>query len=363
MSIMKRVRSFISMATSIALLSTVTPAAFADDSAIAAASASATETSSATTWLQRMHTAFSQSNYDGVFSFVSGTDVASLRIVHMYENGVQSERLVHLDGAPREIVRKGEEVLCILGPDDELLALGSSIPSGPFAQAFVRNFEDVGRNYHLTMGAEDRVAGRATVRMTVKPKDQHRYGYRLWLDKETGLLLRSDLVDELNKRPLEVFQFNQILVGANVESPALESEHSHGAVIHHFEHAEHKDDDAHHEKAHTERKDLWHATWLPAGFEMAAIDIRRAAETSEAEATDKVKTIMYTDGLAAISIFIEELTDGDEKMEKMVSLLGATASATDVIQGPKGTNHVITVVGEIPPKTASNIAASVKFGN
>ena len=188
MSITNRVR----LVVSAVLMGTVTHVALADDAASATASATASD--SAAHWLQRMHTAFSQSNYDGVFSFVSGTDVASLRIVHMFENGVQSERLVHLDGSPREIVRKGEEVMCILGPDDELLALGGSIPSGPFAQAFARNFEDVGRNYNLTMGAEDRVAGRVTVRMTVQPKDEHRYGYRLWLDKETGLLLRSDLI-------------------------------------------------------------------------------------------------------------------------------------------------------------------------
>ena len=147
------------------------------------------------------------------------------------------------------------------------------------------------------------------------------------------------------------------MVGANVERPALESEHSTGAVIHHFKHAEDK------EEAHTERKDLWHATWLPEGFEMAAMDIRRAAETSEAEAIDKIKTIMYTDGLAAISVFIEELGDDDDEMVEMVSRHGATVSAVDVIEGPQGLNHVITVVGEVPPKTAKNIAASIRFGN
>jgi len=308
-------------------------------------------TASAADWLQRMNTAFSELDYDGVFSFISGSDITSLRIIHMYENGVQSERLVHLDGAPREIVREGNKVLCILRPEDELIALSSSIPSGPFAQAFVRNFDDVGRNYHLEMGGEDRMAGRATVRMVVKPKDEHRYGYRLWLDKETGLLLRSDLVDEITDKSLEVFQFSHLVTGAGVQRTALKSEQPNGAVIDHFEVADESSTKP------GSGVDEWHATWLPQGFEMAAIDIRRVAAN-----TEEMNTLMYTDGLAAISVFIEETHD-DEEMGKMVARHGATVSVTEVVKGPKGSEHVITVVGEIPQQTASSIAASVRFGN
>ncbi len=80
-------------------------------------------------------------------------------------NGVQRERLVHLNGAPREIVRTGDEVECILQPGDEILALESSIPAGPFARAFSRAFEDVSDHYTLSLHGMDRVANRAAIRL------------------------------------------------------------------------------------------------------------------------------------------------------------------------------------------------------
>ena len=87
-------------------------------------------------WLADMNRAFSELSYDGIFTYFSGDDLDTLRVVHMVVAEVQRERLVHLNGAPREIVRTGEEVACILMPGDELLELEGSIPSGPFARAF-----------------------------------------------------------------------------------------------------------------------------------------------------------------------------------------------------------------------------------
>ena len=339
MSSLKTIGKDLGFAAGLLVSVALAPSALADD----VSEASAAE------WLQRMNSVFTELNYDGVFSFISGTDLASLRIVHMVEDGVQNERLIHLNGAPREIVREGEKVLCIMGPEDKLLDLGSSIPAGPFAKAFVRNFDDVDRNYHLEMAGEDRVAGRVSVRLDVKPKDENRYGYRLWLDKQTGLLLRSDLVDEVANKSLEVFQFNQLTVGAGVQKAALKSEQSGEAVVHQFEIDQ---------KVKAEGKDHpngWHATWLPDGFEMAASDVREMAAT-----TTPVNTMMYTDGLAAISVFVEEAHDDDE-MGHMVAQHGATVSVTEIVEDPDGTEHVVTVVGEIPPKTAAAIAESVKF--
>ena len=129
-----------------------------------------------------------------------------MRVVHSVTNGVQRERLVHLNGAPREIVRTGDEVECILRPGDEILALESSIPSGPFARAFSRAFEGVSDNYTLSLHGTDRVANREAIRLAVVPRDAQRYGFRLWLDQATGLLLRSELVD-MKGAKLEIFQF------------------------------------------------------------------------------------------------------------------------------------------------------------
>jgi sigma-E factor negative regulatory protein RseB len=130
-------------------------------------------------WLDMMNRGFLEASYDGIFSYFSGDDLSTMRVVHTVTNGVQRERLVHLNGAPREIVRTGDEVECILRPGDEILALESSIPSGPFARAFSRAFEGVSDNYTLSLHGTDRVANREAVRLAVMPRDAQRYGFRL----------------------------------------------------------------------------------------------------------------------------------------------------------------------------------------
>jgi sigma-E factor negative regulatory protein RseB len=298
-------------------------------------------------WLNKMNRAFANLDYDGLFSFYSGSELASVRVVHMLDNGIQRGRLVHLNGAPREIVRNGEEVICILQPGDKLVAMSDSIPAGPFARAFIRDFSDVSQNYELSMRGEDRIATRPSVRMLVKPRDEHRFGYRLWLDKATGLLLRSELMDVDDGKPLEIFQFNHIEIGSGVQPSALQPEKPQGYVIDHLEVAP---------VSAGEAKQLatWHASWLPKGFSMASADLRHAVATKK-----DVNTLMYSDGLAVFSLFIESMPD--KAAIDMIARSGATVSVSRLVSGPNNQEHLVTLVGEVPPKTARSIASSVTF--
>ena len=117
--------------------------------------------------LRDMNAAFTNHSYDGVFSYYTGGELASLRVVHKQVDGVQRERLVHLNGAPREIIRKGEVVSCIVMPGDDLIALEKSIPAGPFARAFVRQFDQISDTYTVGTFGEGRAAGRTAVRVRI----------------------------------------------------------------------------------------------------------------------------------------------------------------------------------------------------
>lgn len=298
-------------------------------------------------WLGRMNDAFAELDYDGVFSYWSGGNMSSLRVVHVTKDGVEHERLVHLNGAPREIVREGEKVLCILQPGDKLVAMGGSIPAGPFARAFIRDFSDVSSHYDLSMRGSGRIAGRSAVRLSVKARDEHRYGYRLWLDKETGLLLKSELMDEGHNTALEVFQFSQVVIGSKVDHAALEPEQPNGSVIDHLQVADESDS-----ASHPDVK--WHADWLPEGFEMASSDMRHAPATKQ-----DVSTLMYSDGLAAISVFVEDMPNA--AATNMMTRTGATVSVTRLVHGPDKKRHLVTVIGEVPPKTAAAIATKVSY--
>ncbi len=307
----------------------------------------ATAQESARQWLSDMNTAFSELSYDGVFSFYSGSDLASLRIVHKVVDGQQRERLVHLNGAPREIVREGEEVACILLPGDELLELESSIPAGPFARAFIRRYDQISANYGFDFVGEDRVAGRDAIRLAVSPLDEDRFGYRLWLDKETRLLLRSELIDAAGQR-LEIFQFNTLVIGDDVSAQALEPDKYQGEIRSYLHLA------AKPAVPVSSPEVAWHTGWLPAGFEMASADVRRRPDNLAS-----INTMMYSDGLAAFSVFIEDMPKSGAA--SMVSRAGATVAVTHLTPGPNKQEHLITVVGELPTATAQRIASAIEF--
>ena len=268
-------------------------------------------------WLDLMNRGFLEASYDGIFSYFSGDDLSTLRVVHTVTNGVQRERLVHLNGAPREIVRTGDEVECILRPGDEILALESSIPSGPFARAFSRAFEGVSDHYTMSLHGTDRVANRDAIRLAVMPRDAQRYGFRLWLDQETGLLLRSELVD-MKGTKLEIFQF------ATLESRRADQRAGSRAGIGcrraNESHVARRCD------ADRARKVSWHAEWVPDGFTMASWDIRRTPSSLKS-----VDTLMYSDGLAAFSVFIEDMPEAGAN--ELVSRSGATVAVSEVVAG------------------------------
>lgn len=295
-------------------------------------------------WLDAMNESFRYLDYDGVFSYYGGTDLSSLRIVHIVDNGVERERLVHLNGAPREIIRTGPDVTCILQPGDEILELESTIPAGPFAQAFTRRFDAVAAHYEIAAYGTGRIADRSAVRIGVNPKDGDRYGYRLWLDQETALLLRSEMQD-VDGRQLEVFQFTQVKVG-DIDRSAVESQSQVGSAV--VTHLTRESADPQVQVTTVP----WHARWVPAGFTMSSADIRHANRKA-------VNTLMYSDGLAAFSVFIESMPERGAGM--MESRTGGTVVVTYVKDDPSGVDHLITVVGEVPTRTAHKIAQAVAY--
>jgi sigma-E factor negative regulatory protein RseB len=315
-------------------------------SALLATTAAAEERTPAQ-WLDMMNRGFLEASYDGIFSYFSGDDLSTMRVVHTVTNGVQRERLVHLNGAPREIVRTGDEVECILRPGDEILALESSIPSGPFARAFSRAFEGVSDNYTLSLHGTDRVANREAIRLAVVPRDAQRYGFRLWLDQATGLLLRSELVD-MKGTKLEIFQFATLKVGGPITEQDLAPESGAGALTTHLSLEAAPPPDR--------RKVSWHAEWVPDGFTMASWDIRRTPSSLKS-----VDTLMYSDGLAAFSVFIEDMPEAGANA--LVSRSGATVAVSEVVLGgpQDAVHHLVTVVGEIPTSTAQRIAQSIRY--
>ena len=313
-------------------------------------------------WLQAMDGAFRTLDYDGVFSYYAAshaqqvdlvrttmsvragfrttTTLATFRIVHMVVDGVERERIVHLNGPPREILRTGDEVAYKLQPGDALLDLEGATATASYGRVFARRFEGVADHYDIAVAGRGRVAGRSATHLEVVPRDNERLAYRLMLDDETGLLLRSELHDP-SRANLEIFQFTSLTVGDAVDVRDLAST-AEGALIRQVSTGS---------RAPGRPESSWRAGWVPAGFELTSANTHRPPDQRRA-----VSMMTFSDGLAAFSVFVEAMPETGAG--HVVSRSGATVALTHLAASESG-DHLVTVVGEVPVATARRIAASV----
>ena len=297
-------------------------------------------------WLDAMHAALDELGYDGVFMYRGGSEIAMLRIVHLNVDGVKRIRLVHLNGAPREVIRHGDHVVRMVPLNDETPRVGRSTPVGPWGRSFAPRFQAAEKHYRMHIDGEDRIAGRRAVHIKVCPWDENRFGHRLWLDHATGLLLRSELHDAQGDN-LEVFQFASLVIGEGIPESALEPEPGEAWV--------HEPLTAQSGEALAPAVPIrWHAGWIPDGFVMADSEVCDLRGSGEA-----VTTMMWSDGLAAFHVFVESTPDGNAS--DLVSRDGATVVVTHVVRPPQMDQHLVTVVGEVPTPTARRIARSVYY--
>ena len=159
---------------------------------LAAVDASAQE---ARAWLDKMNRAVEELNYQGTFVHVLEGSAETLRIIHRREDGRSSERIESLDGVGREIIRHGNQVQCIL-PDRRVVLLEEPKDLSPLVSALPSYSDEIEPHYALNLHAIARVANRTAQILEIKPRDAFRYGYMLWLDQETAMPLRSQLIDD-----------------------------------------------------------------------------------------------------------------------------------------------------------------------
>ncbi|MBB5321505.1 MucB/RseB C-terminal domain-containing protein [Marinobacter oulmenensis] len=298
------------------------------------------EPRSASEWLEQLGPALNMTSYRGVFVYSRGAQVQSLRIVHRYREGRVEERLVLQDGAGGEIVRKGMDVVCVL-PDQGRVRLDDVIPSGPFAEAFSTQFMPVGQWYRPERVGEDRIAGYDVVTIALRARDENRYSYRLWLEKNTGLLIKSHVTDT-DGRVLEHFQFTSLDITDDISDDELKVQTSGREIARTLGPKEG-------DHSSVGRMNGWTLDWRPAGFEPAA-----------APRSGNGKAVAFSDGLAAFSVFVEPV--GRLKMPTGVSRVGATTIYMREVSVGERT-FLIAVVGEVPPPTARKVAESVQIDN
>ena len=305
---------------------------------VAAAGAWAQE-EEASSLIARMNEAVEQLNYRGRYVHWQGGTAETLYIVHAYDNGRVSERLLSLDGAGREIVRDGDIVRCIL-PDRETVLLESG--SAPSPLAALPNFSDtVAENYSFRLHESARIADRRTRIVSIMPRDEMRYGYRLWLDDETAMPLKSQLIDESDEIVEQVF-FTDIEISVPIAPAELEPTiNDEGFTLV-------SDKPLAEPSSAAESMDLT-VDNLPPGFSLSV-----ASKGSMAGSRYPVDHLVFSDGLATVSVFVEDPKSSPE-IAAGHSRLGTANAFSTSFQGRR-----VTAVGEVPRRTVESFARSLR---
>lgn len=292
-------------------------------------------------WLERMRIAAAGLNYEGVFVYRRGGHMETIRIIHRVSDGQEQERLTSLNGAPREVVRDQHGLTCIRG-DERAVLVDESRGRGLLGSR-LREFDDrLLQHYRVSLGGNERIAGRPTREVRIEPADEFRYGLRLWLDEQTGLLLKSAVVGA-EREPVEELIFTSIDLPDSIPENALKPELSgEGFERRTITGAPGASEDL--------EASPWTFGWLPPGFDKSA----HSRDTLAGSAAP-VEHIVFTDGLAAFSVYLEEVAADQVRLEGATRVGGLSAFGRRV-----GANHQVTVLGEVPSETVGRVARAMQ---
>jgi sigma-E factor negative regulatory protein RseB len=295
------------------------------------------------TLLQRMDVAAKQLNYDGVFSYRTGKTMQAIRIIHRANQQGEIERLISLNGVAREVIRNNEMMTCIypegmsVQPDHRPLGRG-------FPSDFLNRLNLASAYYQFSLGREERIAGHHTQELKVLPIDNYRYGYHLWVDKDSDLLLQSDLVDEQND-VLETVAFSSVEMRQDIPEELLQAQIQGNEMT--WNRAEHV---MAIKTMANKARSPWQISWMPEGFTLVAQQNRLKAKNGVS-----IEQHVYSDGLNSISIFIEKIRAQHTHL-RGGSKMGTTSAFGTIIN-----SHFVTIVGDVPQRTVDKVGTSIEY--
>ncbi len=303
-------------------------------SSLALAGDSEGDSEQARKWLERMTTAMSQMSYQGTFVYVRDGAVETMRITHVTDESGVRERLYSTSGPHREVIRDRKGVRCVL-QDSASVVEDQIVASSYFPELPLSVIDGDSSGYRLEFGGEARIAGHTARRVSISPEDSYRYGYDFWLEEQTGLLLKWVLFDAGHK-PIAKLMFTDFSIGSAVDIKELESDSNSDDFVEMKTYSLQK-------TVVTQSSPRWQPAKLPPGFQLAS----HSHKTGE----DGVyEHMVYSDGLAAVSVYVEE--QGVEVPVKTGKSQLGTNNAYTRKQGA----IQITVIGEVPAVTVKAIA-------
>ena len=299
----------------------------------AASAADVDSETDARQWLGNMAQAMQSLNYDmSLVILQPGGTVEPYRWRHGVIDGKTVEHLSMLNGPGRDVVRV-DNVVSYFEPNVPAFSIHSTSINGPISGTLLRNPSALTASYDFVLVGRSRVAGRATQQIRIISRDKSRYGYSLWLDQETSLPLKLDMLDSQGK-VLEQVQITSVAVTVNAEESLQNVDVANlpEVLI------------ANPAAANAHR---WYAGWLPDGMEEIMRDRHRLPVTGA-----PVDYLLLSDGLIDVSVYVQPV--GDATTGEQAFRVGSdTYFSTQIGQ------LTVTIVGKLPPQTANRIAQSL----
>ena len=297
-------------------------------------------------WLLRIHDAASRRNFQGTFIVSGGGVMASARIAHFSDGPNQYERIESLDGRQRKVFRHND-VVHTFWPGSHVAMIEQRGMLSSFPALLQAGDDGIADWYDVRTDGVERVAGHDANVLVVKARDAARYGYRLWADRASGLLLRADVV-AANGDVLETSAFSDVSIGVR---PQTES------VVHAMKRLDgyrvvrpvltptRLEDEG------------WTMRAAAPGFRQVSCVRRQMEAPGDAEADTSPPAVIqsiYSDGLTYVSVFIEPF-----RAERHTRPLTAMIGATSTLSQRQG-DFWITVIGDTPPATLKTFAGALE---
>jgi len=288
-------------------------------------------------WLRKIYQATEKLSYTGTFVYQQGERTETSRITRRADASGGIERLEVLDGLPREVVRTRDEIRCYL-PDSQTVKVDRRRDQRGFPALLPSQVAGLTENYTITVGETARIAGFDCRAIVLAPKDELRYGYQLWADAQSGMLLKARAFNRAGET-VEQFTFTQLEIG-NVARERLRPRHAARSW-------------------RVEQSAIAPANLAEAGWNVVAdlpgfhkvVEIRRLLRDAR-----PVGQVVYSDGLAAVSVFIEPIAGRTEPARIGLATMGAVNVYTREVA-----DHLVTVVGEAPAASVQRIGNRVEF--
>ncbi|HTP45613.1 MAG TPA: MucB/RseB C-terminal domain-containing protein [Casimicrobiaceae bacterium] len=291
----------------------------------------------ASEWLQRAAEAARSLTYSGTLVYQHGGRVETSRVLHLADAAGEHEKLINLEGPPREVVRNNEQIRCYY-PDAKIIRVESRNSRNAFPSLLPQQQETLEKYYSFRRAESARIAGLETEAFVFQPKDGLRYGHKLWADAATGLLIKAQLLNERGV-PIEQFAFTDIQIGAKIERDMVRPTFAPPPPDWQMRQALPGD---------VAPQDTgWQVKDLPPGF-TKLVEGYRTLRGKPAP----VAHLVFSDGLVAISVFVEPTPEVPQQ-------IGLSQQGGVNVYSRQLKDHLVTVLGETPGATVRQMAYSV----